>query len=71
MHRAQLIQAHRALAAGSPDDMRAAKLVLYLLRKGSICLGFGDIEHEVELLLEGIGLRARYSRNYNTAYFHI
>lgn len=66
-HREQIMQLHRQLATGSPKDMQVAKCLLYLLRKGRITLGLGDVEWEVENLLEGLGVRMRYSRNGNTA----
>ena len=65
-HREQIMQLHRQLATGSPQDMQVAKRLLYLLRKGRITLGLGDVEWEVENLLEGLGVRMRYSRNGNT-----
>ena len=66
--REQIMQLHRFLATGSPKDMQIARHLLYLLRKGRISLGLGDIEWEVEHLLEGLGVPIRYSRNFNVAY---
>jgi len=65
--RRQIMDAHRALSLGSPEDMKAARLVLYLLRKGRITLGLSDPEWQVQNLLEGLGVPLYISRNGYTA----
>lgn len=51
--------------------LREARLLLHLLNRGYLTLGFEDEENYIEILLERIGLTARYSRNYNTARFNL
>lgn len=48
-----------------------ARNLLILLRLGSIRLGFGDADYATEVFLERIGLRPRYSRNFNTCTFRL
>lgn len=59
----ELMKAHRALALGSPEDMKAARLILFLMRRGSIVLGLSDAEFHVQTLLEDIGVPLAYGRN--------
>ena len=44
-----------------------ARLLLKLLRNGTITLGLDDESSSIEHLLENIGFKAFYGRNYNTA----
>lgn len=48
-----------------------ARLLLRLLRNGSITLGLDDESAGVEHLLENLGFKACYGRNYNTARYTI
>ena len=53
---------------GSYDE---AWLLLKLLRNGTIRLGLDDASNRVELLLENLGFKARYSRNYVVAEYSL
>ena len=59
----ELMNAHRTLAVGSPDDMKAARLILRLLRNRRITLYLSDAEWKVQTLLEDLGIPLAYSRN--------
>ena len=48
-----------------------ARLVLHLLRNGSIRLGLDDSSARVEIGLEECGLRAYYYRNYKIARYYL
>ena len=53
---------------GRYDD---AYLLLRLLRNGTVRLGLYDSASRVEHLLENLGFKARYGRNYNTAEYSL
>ena len=63
MIRNELMNAHRTLALGSPEDMQAARRILQLLCHGRITLGLGDVDWQVESLLEDLGVHLTYNRN--------
>ena len=48
-----------------------ARLLLRFLRNGSITLGLDDDSARIEHLLEDLGFKAYYGRNYNTARYTI
>lgn len=58
----ELMKVHRTLATGSPEDMKCARRILQLLRRGRITLGLGDTDWLVESLLEDLGVHLTYSR---------
>lgn len=68
MIRYGLFKKHIALAKGSDEDMRIASRLLHFLTKGEIRLGLRDDDMKVENILEEVGVRMRYSRNYLSAY---
>ena len=51
--------------------LEEAKLVLRLLRNGIVNLGLDDVSANVEVELETLGLKARYSRNYGIATYRL
>ena len=63
----QLIVKHRELVKSG--DLITAKVLLSFLRKNRITLGLGDADNAVERILENVGLRPSYGRNFNTASF--
>lgn len=49
------------------DRLLEARAVLRFLRDGKTNLGLGDVSSYVEGILEALGCRIRYSRNFNIA----
>ena len=64
----ELMEAHRALVK---TDMKAARLILRLLRTGHITLGLGDVDWAVENLLYDLGVRVTYNRSCTVAHAKI
>ena len=50
---------------------KEARLLLILLRRERLSLGLGDEANTVEHLLENMGLKPTYSRNYNVCRFYL
>ena len=48
-----------------------AHLLMVLLRRERLSLGFDDEANRVEHLLENLGLKPTYSRNYNVCRFYL
>lgn len=48
-----------------------AHLLMILLRRERLSLGFDDGANRVEHLLENLGMKPTYSRNYNVARFYL
>lgn len=65
--RYQLISKHRELV--KIGEYLTARVLLSFLRRNRITLGLGDADNAVERILEGVGLRPSYGRNFNTASF--
>lgn len=62
-----LMNAHQALVrSGSYHE---AALILRLLRRKILRLGLDDDSAGVEILLDGLGMTPRYSRNYAVAIY--
>lgn len=61
IRRYKLMDAHRKLV--KEGKLMEAREVLYLLRKGKISLGLGDVEWNVERLCEELGCRMICKRN--------
>lgn len=65
IRRYKLMDAHRKLVR--EGKLLEAKELLRLLRKGSIELGLGDVDWEVERICEKLGCRINYSHRGYTA----
>lgn len=65
IRRYKLMDEHRNLTKQGKHEQ--AKLVLVLLRKGSVKVGLDDVSFEVETMCEKIGCRTSYGRNFYSA----
>ena len=52
-------------------EFEVARLLLRFLRNGVVTLGLYDEANTVEQLLDRIGFKPYYGRNYNTAVYHL
>ena len=59
-----LMEAHRALVK---TDMVAARMILQLLIRGTLILGLGDSDWQVQTLLESLNVPIMYHRTGNWA----
>ena len=69
--KAKKIVAEKHLLYFREGSYEEAHLLLRFLRNGTVRLGLYDSASNVETLLEGIGFKPRYGRNYNTAEFSL
>ena len=63
--KSKVMNAYRELVRN--DRLLEASVVLMFLRNGKINLGLSDVGYYVERILEALGCRIRYSRNFNNA----
>ncbi len=69
--RYRLMDRHRELVRGSGFDMQVAKRILHLLNCGEIRLGLGDVDWQVEMEIEKVGVHINYRGSGYTAYARI
>jgi len=67
--RYKIIEMHREYTRACMYE--EARLLLVLLRRERLSLGLGDSANTVERLLENVGLKPTYSRNYNVCRFYL
>jgi len=69
--RYRLMDRHRELVRGSDFDMQVAKRILHLLNRGEIRLGLSDVDWQVEMEIEKVGVHINYRGRGYTAYARI
>lgn len=67
--RYKVMEMHREYVRGCMYN--EARLLMILLRREHLSLGFDDEANRVEYLLENLGLKPMYSRNYNVCRFYL